>query len=204
MLLLFSCKTGITGEPVPEKKAPLFSRFSIEQTRELEKTFEEIKNLRPGTLKTDATLYKRLTTFKKLFGFSLDGKKLLQWVLKRVNKVTYKNSWTVAVNENKGNFLLGDAFFNRLSMVERLYLLIHEARHSDNGGYKHVRCPENFKFVSAGQPDMKLSGNFGCDDKQDGAYAFQAAFLFELFAYGIFDQKEVGLLYNSSVSRIIH
>ena len=50
---------------------------------------------------------------------------------------------------------------------------------------------------------MDLEKERGCDDKINGAYGYQAAFLFELLAYGIFDQKEVGLLYNSSISRVI-
>jgi hypothetical protein len=50
---------------------------------------------------------------------------------------------------------------------------------------------------------MRLEKELACDKTDQGAYAYQAAFLFELFAYGIFDQKEVGLLYNSTVARVL-
>ena len=50
---------------------------------------------------------------------------------------------------------------------------------------------------------MDLEKEAACDPNDQGAYSFQAAFLFELFAYGIFDQGEAGLLYNSSILRVV-
>ena len=57
--------------------------------------------------------------------------------------------------------------------------------------------------TSSRQPDLDLEKVPACDNRPDGAYAFQAAFLFELFAFGLHEQNEVGLLYNSSISRVI-
>lgn len=121
---------------------------------------------------------------------------------KKIPSISYGNTWTVAINQNKGQLVIGDQFFERLTDLERLYVLVHEARHSDGKGHKHVKCSKDFQFVSSAQPTMDLGGTLACDDTSDGAYAYQSAFLFELYAFGLFDQREVGLLYNSSISRI--
>ncbi len=177
--------------------------FSEAQFQLIEKTFLQLKLLAPHDLQINKQTYKRLSRFESLFGFPFDGNRLSDWVIRRIKTLSYGNTWTVAVNQNQGIFMIGDQFFTQLTDLERLYLLIHEARHSDQNGFKHIKCPKGFLFVSAGQPEMDLEYTMACDSAKDGAYAFQAAFLFELFAYGLFDQREVGLLYNSSVSRII-
>lgn len=178
------------------------SGLNDEQMRILEATIDRLKALEPGELKIDRNIYRRLSRFKELFGMPFNGEKVADWLLTRIKGISYHNSSTAALNQNRGQFVVGDIFFKRINMLERLYLLIHEARHSDDGGGDHSRCPEGFKFVSATQPDFDLERESACDRSRDGAYAFQAAFLFELFAYGIFDQKEAGLLYNSSISRV--
>ena len=177
--------------------------FSEDQLRLLKSTISRIKLLKPAHLKINKKTYQRLSQFESLFGFPFDGEKLTHWLLARIRAVSYRNTWTVAINQNKGFFVIGDNFFSKLTDLERLYLFVHEARHSDDGGYKHIKCPEGFRFISSAQSDKDLEGMFACDGTDNGAYAFQAAFLFELFAYGIFDQREVGLLYNSSISRIV-
>ena len=179
------------------------SGVSDEQLSIIEETIAQLRSLESGELKINVGVYNRLSRFKYLFGTSFNGEVLVDWLLRRIRRISYHNSWTAAVNQNKGTFVLGDMFFSKLTTLERLYLLIHEARHSDHEGHRHIKCPEGFKFVSAAQPHMNLEDLYACDDSTVGAYAFQASFLFELFAYDLFKQQEVGLLYNSSISRVI-
>jgi hypothetical protein len=179
------------------------SGISDEQRGILDETFDRFRSIRPTELKIDRGLYRRLSRYEQLFGQPLNGDDLAEWVLSRFRKIVYGNTRLAAINQNRGELWVGDLFFDTMTPLERLYLLVHEARHSDGDGYPHVRCPKGFRFVSAGQPWMALEKERGCDTSEEGAYAYQAALLFELFAYGIFDQKDVGLLYNSSVARIL-
>lgn len=179
------------------------SGLADEQIQILESTINQLRTLEPGELKINKKVYQRLSRFKELFGIPFRGQEVADWLLARIKGISYHKSWTAALNQNGGHFVVGEMFFTKISPLERLYLLIHEARHSDGEGYDHVKCPKGFKTVSATQPDLDLEKEMACDDTREGAYSFQAAFLFELFAYGIFDQKNVGLLYNSSISRVI-
>ncbi|MBI3794418.1 MAG: hypothetical protein HY280_06775 [Nitrospinae bacterium] len=169
----------------------------------LVETLDEIGKLEAKNVVINPDVYYRLSGFKRLFGFSFDGKKLEEWILRRIKSVSRENTWTIAVNRNAGHFLIGDRFFDKSDFLERAYLLVHEARHSDGDGYRHVRCPEGHKFVSAGQPEMDLTKVKACDDTPDGAYGFHAAFLFELYARGLVDPERAGLLYNNAAARII-
>ncbi len=203
-LFLFSCiQTKTTQKMTIEEYSLEISGFSEAQQHQLKKTIAQLKSLKPGPLQIKKTHYRRLSQFENLFGFPFHGAPLSDWVLRRFSNISYGKPWTVAVNQNKGTLIIGDLFFGKLSELERLYLLIHEARHSDRHGFKHSLCPTNFPFVSAGQPKQGLQGALACDQGKNGAYAYQAAFLFEIFAYGLFDQREAGLLYNASISRII-
>jgi hypothetical protein len=81
---------------------------------------------------------------------------------------------------------------------------VHEARHSDPDSPEHIKCPQkNYPFISAGSPQIILNENEACDNKLFGAYHYHASFLFECYAYGLIDQKKAGLLYNSSIARIL-
>lgn len=180
------------------------TRLSEAQKLELENTVNRIQSLRAETLAIDKDTYTRLSRFKKLYRFALDPDDLLHWLLSRIREISFRTDGRFAAfNQNQGQLILSPVFFNDLSVLERLYLLIHEARHSDDDGHRHVPCPRNFRYLSAGQPEVDLAGESACDNEETGAYAFQAAFLFELFAYGLFDQREVGLLYNSSIIRVL-
>ncbi|MEC4677983.1 MAG: hypothetical protein VST69_04435 [Nitrospirota bacterium] len=203
-LLLFSCvQIKETQKIIFDEHRLEISGFSEIQRHQLERTIAQLKSLIPGPLEIKEVRYRRLSQFERLFGFPFHGGPLSAWVLRRFSNITYGNPWTVAVNQNKGTLIIGDLFFTELSDLERLYLLVHEARHSDKHGFKHSLCPEGFPFVSAGQPKQDLQEALACDKTPNGAYAYQAAFLFEIFAYGLFEQREAGLLYNSSISRII-
>ncbi|MBI3804063.1 MAG: hypothetical protein HY282_09920 [Nitrospirae bacterium] len=206
LLIVFFCLNSNSidaKESYWEEHHITLSDLTEEQQQTLELTINQLKTLESSELKIDKKVYRRLSRFKELFGISFHGREIAEWLLTRMRKVSYGNSWTVAVNQRGGDFMVGDIFFTKLGTLERLYLLIHEARHSDGKGYPHVKCPKGFRTISATQPDLDLEEEPACDDGPEGAYSFQAAFLFELFAYGIFDQKEVGLLYNSSISRVL-
>jgi hypothetical protein len=53
--------------------------------------------------------------------------------------------------------------------ISRLSSYIHEARHTDQGGFLHVECPVGHD----------LAGRLACDDQMDGSYAYQAQILKE-------------------------
>ena len=203
LVLIFNAQTAMAREPYWEEHRIELSALTEHQILVLESTIQQLRLLEPGKLKIDNQIHERLSRFKELFGFSFNGRGLTRWLLKRIRSISYQNTWTAAVNQNQGDFLVGDLFVKIMSPLERLYTLIHEARHSDDGGYDHTKCPKGFRYISSRQPDLDLEKVPACDRHPNGAYAFQAAFLFELFAYGLFEQNEVGLLYNSSLSRVI-
>ena len=117
-------------------------------------TINDIGKMTPQSVAINGSVYKRLASFRRLFGFKFDGEKLRDWLLRRIKSVARENTWTIAVNENGGSFLLGDRFFEKSDFLERAYCLVHEARHSDGDGYPHVRCPDDFKYISAGAPGI--------------------------------------------------
>lgn len=204
-LLFFALDTenAAAREPYWQEYHIELSGLTDEQVLILESTIHQLRSFEPGELKINRRAYNRLSRFKELFGFEFNGGDLSRWLLTRIRGISYQNTWTAAVNQNQGDFFVGDLFFTKTNPLEKLYTLIHEARHSDDDGYEHVKCPKGFKFISSRQPEMDLEKEPACDNSDKGAYSFQAAFLFELFAYGIFDQSKVGLLYNSSISRVV-
>src|SRR5262245_16460078 len=121
--------------PTPERasaKEPYWEKYKIdlsslrdEQVLVLESTVNQLKALEPDDLKINKKVYRRLSRFEELFGFPFKGSDLSRWLLTRIKSVSYQNTWTAAVNENKGDFILGDFFFTKMTMVERLYGLIH-------------------------------------------------------------------------------
>lgn len=189
---------GIWGE-----RAIAVDSLSADERALLEETVNRIGSLPKGEATMNQSAYYRLSRFKRLFGFPFDGERLKGWLLARMKSVTRANGWTIAENDHRGNFRLGDRFFEKSDFLERAYCLIHEARHSDGGGYRHATCPKDYRYVSAGAPEVDLTQNPACDAVEDGAYAFQSAFLFELYARGLEGGERAGLLYNSSLARIV-
>jgi hypothetical protein len=202
-LFLMDAKLVSAKEPYWDEYRIELSGFSDTQVLVLEATLNQLRALEPGDLRMNKRAYQRLSRFETLFGFPFNGNDLFRWLLPRIRRLSFHNKWAVALNQNQGTFIVGDLFFTKITPLERLYTLVHEARHSDDDGYDHVKCPKGFHYISSRQPEMDLEKEPACDDTNNGAYAFQAAFLFELFAYGLFEQTEVGLLYNSSISRVI-
>lgn len=177
--------------------------LSAERLAAIEETINAIGGMKANDVAIPKGVYHRLSAFRRLYGFDFDGEKLKGWLLGRIKSIAAENSWTIAVNGNQGYFYIGDRFFEKSGFLERAYCLIHEARHSDGDGYRHIACPGNHKDVSAGSPELDLTEVPACDAVADGAYAFQAAFLFELYARNLVDQEQAGLAYNNSVARII-
>ncbi len=175
--------------------------FSPKQIKTLQGVLTEIQNFKKRKLKIARSVYEQNSTYKALFGFEFNGPQTVKWLQKRIDKFTYYDAPTVAANQGRGQVQIGRQFFAS-NKVEQMYMLIHEARHSD-GDYSHVNCPAGFGYISASQPEVNLQRQPGCDNKSDGAYAYQAAFLFELYAYGYFDQEKLGLLYNSVIARVL-
>jgi hypothetical protein len=178
LFLFFDIQSVYGAEPFWDKYRINVSAMTDEQLLTLEETIHQLESFKPGELRISPQVYQRLSRFREFFGFPFNGQDLAHWLLSRIRKMTYRNTWTVAINQKQGEFMLGDAFFKKLSALERLYLLIHEARHSDETGHPHIKCPKGFKSVSASQPDMDLQDEFACDKNEKGSYAFQAAFLF--------------------------
>ncbi len=164
--------------------------------------FSKLESIETKRLLIPEQVYRRLSRFEELFGFAFDGPKLALWLKQRLKTVNVGKAWTTAIYQGNLTITVEPDFFN-LPFADQLYILVHEARHADGQKFAHIKCPKNLRQISAGQPGMDLSKYPGCDGRDDGAYAFQAAVLFELYAYGIDDQERAGLLYNSSAARII-
>lgn len=169
------------------------------QAAQVDEALELLASLAPQALVVAPALYARTTTFERLFGFALDGPRLCEWVRARVDGLRVIAA-TPAALWSAREVGLGADFF-AATPAERVYALVHEARHADGPG--HVPCPADFPFVSARQPGVVLAGAEACDATADGAYGFQAALLFEIHAYGLLDPVQAGLSYNSTRVRVL-
>jgi hypothetical protein len=139
----------------------------------------------------EATWLKR-TAFERVYGFSFSGPAILAWWRARIDRLDRGDPWTVAVHDGQHGITLRADFFG-LPLVDRLSVLIHEARHADAGGFMHDECPEG-----SGLGDAPA-----CDALPLGAYTFQAAFLYELEARGLLDPARAGRGYKEARSRIL-
>lgn len=203
VLTLFPAIPADAEKGMWEARAIAVDTLTADERALLEETVNRIGSLSKGEATMNQSAYHRLSRFKRLFGFPFDGENLKGWLLARMKSVTHANGWSIAENDHRGNFRLGDRFFEKSDFLERAYCLIHEARHSDGDGYRHTACPNDYRYVSAGAPEVDLTQNPACDVVEDGAYAFQSAFLFELYARGFEGGERAGLLYNSSLARIV-
>lgn len=205
IILLACLSPGFSAaeEPYWKEQGVDVAGLSPAQRAAIEETINAIGAMKADAVAIPTAAYYRLATFRRLYGFDFDGEKLKAWLLLRIKSITAENSWTIAVNGNQGHFYIGDRFFDTSGFLERAYCLIHEARHGDGDGYRHVDCPANYKYVSAGSPGIDLAEIPACDAVADGAYAFQAAFLFELYARNMVNQEQAGLVYNSTIARIL-
>ena len=166
----------------------------------MDETLALLAGLTPRALTVPRELYTRRTRFERLFGFALDGPRLCDWVRARVERLRVIEGTPAAVWSAR-EVGLGADFF-AAPATERVYALVHEARHAD--GPSHVRCPDAYPFVSARQPGVVLAASEACDATADGAYGFQAALLFEVYAHGLLDPVQAGLTYNSTLVRMLN
>ncbi|TGM39279.1 hypothetical protein EHQ75_09700 [Leptospira levettii] len=184
---------------------PLFSdesKLSAKQNKILKETFAYLETLEPKRIKIDKTTYNRHSQFESFFKFSFSGKKLSRWIQSRSKKYTFGSTGDYVAMYQDGEILLGRGFFS-LNRLDRVLVLLHEARHADGKNYSHVVCPDDFPYLNTRDWKIHPAGKKGCDSVPDGGYGITASFLFELGAYGILSQSDAAYRYNSEISRVI-
>ncbi|WP_061225950.1 hypothetical protein [Leptospira interrogans] len=173
---------------------------------QINELFESISKLKPLKVTIDLKFYEEKSQFSQFFGFPFSGISLEIWLKRRVTNFKIgASSEDYIANYRNGIIYLNRRFF-QLSKLEQMVILIHEARHADGAEFQHIRCPFDFPYLSIRAPETRLEGMPACDDRKDGAYGFGAAFLFEIYSFGLFDEnklEEVLGMYNSEVARII-
>lgn len=209
IFVLISCRSTPQSEPVgrdtmPQKTAETvkltFYSCDDKEKNEVLSALESIRDLPRAEIAIDEDMYRRHARFKAIFGFNFDGRKLHHWLTSRVNTFICREAWATAVYTGEQTVALSPGFFRSLPL-EQMYLLVHEARHYDIKG--HIDCPGDYLFLSTGDYGTELAGQPACDNRPDGAYGVQAAFLFELYARRLADARLTASLYNGSISRII-
>lgn len=178
------------------------SRISRNEQEKLSEVFMFIDSFQTEKLYFSEKFYRKRSKFQKLFGFPFSGKKLNEWILSRIKKIKIQKIKDYTALNSGTELTLSDSFL-QLSVLEQSIILVHEARHSDGREFAHTECPANFAFLSQRNPEAVLSELYACDDREDGAYGFSAAFLFELIAYTGKDRENLIGRYNSELSRIV-
>ncbi|PKA04708.1 hypothetical protein [Leptospira ellisii] len=181
------------------------SELNSEQTKKIEILWRYVEDLKPRGLKTGSSFYERNSKFERYFGFSFSGPALRDWLRVRISGFKSDVSQDYAAHYHRGIVYLNREFF-RFSLWEQTLVLVHEARHSDGTDFQHVVCPSGFPYLSLRKPETKLEGMAACDDREDGAYGFGAAFLFEMYCYGLYPENhgtELLGMYNSELGRIV-
>ncbi|TGL86639.1 hypothetical protein EHQ68_15170 [Leptospira congkakensis] len=178
------------------------SKLNAKQSKVLKESFSYLESIEPKKIKIDKSTYNKLTQFESIFKFGFSGKKLSRWIQSRIKKYSFGSTGEYIAMYQDGDVLLGRPFFN-LNRLDRVLVLLHEARHADGKNYSHVVCPENFQFLNPRDWNIHPAGKKGCDSVVDGSYGITAAFLFELGAYGYLNQTEAAHRYNSEISRVI-
>ncbi|XDD42743.1 hypothetical protein AB3N58_15880 [Leptospira sp. WS60.C2] len=178
------------------------SKLNAKQNKILKETFVYLESLEPKKIKIDKSTYARHTQFESFLKFPFSGKKLSRWIQSRIKKYSFGSTGDYVAMYQDGEVLLGRGFFN-LNRLDRVLVLLHEARHADGKLYGHVVCPDDFPFLNTRDWKIHPAGKKGCDSVPDGGYGITASFLFELGAYGFLNQTEAAYRYNSEISRII-
>lgn len=178
------------------------SKLTAKQTKILKDTFVYLESLEPKKIKIDRSTYNRHSQFESFFKFPFSGKKLSRWIQSRIKKFNYGSTGDYVAMYQEGEVLLGRGFFS-LNRLDRILVLLHEARHADGKNYRHVVCPDDFPFLNTRDWKIHPAGKKGCDSVPDGGYGITASFLFELGAYGYLSQTEAAYRYNSEISRVI-
>lgn len=152
----------------------------------MEKDLERLSEIR--SLDTSAP-------FRKLFKIEFQGQNLERWFRERIQVVEYSNNLLSRDNKahlpsrqsrlqltalnastpEKPKRLILSALYlsNKLTWIERVAILIHEARHSDPDVLEHTACPDN-------HPKKMFRGLKACDQNIYGSYGFELIFLNEI------------------------
>ncbi|RHX77763.1 hypothetical protein [Leptospira yasudae] len=179
--------------------------MGVEEQVKIRELWKYLSDLKPNITRMNSSFYKKRSKFEKYFGFRFEGNKLEQWLKSRIDGFKMDSSQPYIAHYSNRIVYLNRNFF-RFSKLEQAVILIHEARHADGNEYQHIRCPYGFPYLSVRDPEAELEGLAACDDKQDGAYGFGAAFLFEIYSLGVLPKNktsEILGLYNSEIARII-
>jgi hypothetical protein len=190
MALLPGCATS-SGLLVTRTIRVEIAGVDARQRAVLEETLRALEALEPAPLAIDEAQYRRDAAFEKLFGFPFSGSALAAWWSARIERIELGDAWTVAVYGGGHDLVVRHDFFDR-PLVERLETIVHEARHADGGGFQHVDCPKGFG----------LEGRPACDLDERGAYAFEAAFMYELFARNLIDPAAAHRAWRSARQRV--
>lgn len=174
-----------SSELIPFKlKSPL----TFEQRCQLIKDLEILRNLE---------FKKYGAKFEKIFTPSLPpekaGEEIYNWLLNRISNIYLINSnVSTAINYGlcqetgicdynykRGDIGLDDSYFNKKTPLERILVLIHEARHTDGHDFLtgknleltnydtlHISC-DSFNVSTSGRTDYDEHKT--CDDNLDGS-----------------------------------
>ncbi|XDD46464.1 hypothetical protein AB3N60_17440 [Leptospira sp. WS39.C2] len=178
------------------------SKLNVKQNKILKDTFSYLETIEPKRIKIDKSTYNRHSQFESFFKFPFSGKKLSRWIQTRIKKYSFGSTGDYVAMYQEGEVLLGRGFFS-LNRLDRVLVLLHEARHADGKNYRHVVCPDDFPYLNTRDWKIHPAGKKGCDSVPDGGYGITASFIFELGAYGYLNQTEAAYRYNSEISRVI-
>lgn len=132
---------------------------------------------------------------RKLFGDSpLDGRLYEAFFKQRVTRLAKAGTFTgcagaIACHGAWKTVRLTEKYADpRLPQVVRLSLLLHEARHSDDGSHDHFVCPGSIRGPDGGplrSPylDVEVGGLRACDEEPLGAYGLQIVMLRNIQRY---------------------
>lgn len=205
LLLFVFISLSLFSEEVPSiwKRYEIdISQISKVKIEKLNMVLNFIDMLPSEKLYVSEKFYISRSSFEKLYGFNFKSKQLNHWILSRIRKLKIRKITDFLALNTGTELILSESFFN-LSIIEQSIVLIHEARHSDGSEFAHITCPKDFPFLSQRNPEAPLSELEACDDRVDGAYAFTAAYLFELISYYPTDRELLIGKYNSELVRII-
>ena len=211
----------------------LKSSFTYEQRCQLISDLRELKNL---------SLSNYGVRFQEVFGPQKSpqyaGEEIYNWIIHRIKRLYLINSSvSTAINYGlcaeteicdskykRGDIGLDDSYFNKSTPLERIKVLIHEARHTDghdfilgesisnlNSDTLHIDCNRN--NISMGTALEAYQGKT-CDQDTQGGIGVSLVFLGNLINYGIdlngivnFNSQELNEfyiknLYNNELSSI--
>lgn len=154
------------------------SSFAMDQNQMMAVVQSDLASLEKVKLESSSLKY------KALFGPSLSGKTLVDFIRARIDRYEFglqpNPNTTAQVTRNSRTTTIFPRYFEH-SKVRRWLILLHEARHADpTGFFGHVACPQPFVFVFENQtyriPLLDwASGSMSCDADDLGPYGLESA-----------------------------